>query len=60
MDFVCFFNVLLSVLFVNRGGAFVVKPMEFEGFQFGPLRIFQEQNDEKVGFGRCIMGSQYH
>ena len=60
MDFVCFFNVLLSVLFVNRGGEFVVKLVEFEGFQFGPLRIFQEKHDEKVGFGRCIMGSQYH
>ena len=45
---------------MNRGGEFVVKPVEFEGFQFGPLRIFQEKHDEKVGFGRCIMGSQYH
>ena len=60
MDFVCFFNVLLSVLFVNRGGEFVLKPMKFEGFQFGPLRKCQETHDDKVGFGRWLMGSQYH
>ena len=56
--FFCFY-VLLSVLFVNRGSEFVVKLVKFEGFQFGPLRNFQEKNDEQVGFGRWIMGSQY-
>ena len=52
MDFVCFFNVCLRVIVVNRGGEFVVKPVKFEGFQFGPLRKCQETNDEKDGFGR--------
>ena len=47
-----FFIVFRSMVFVNRGGEFFVKPLEFEGFQFGPLRIFQETHDEKVGFGR--------
>ena len=52
LDFVCFFNVFRSVVFVNRGGEFLVKHVEIEGFEFGPVRIFQENHDEKVGFGR--------
>ena len=52
LDFVCFFIVFRSVVFVNWGGEFIVKPLKNEGFQFGPLRKFQEQYDEKVGLGR--------
>ena len=51
MNFVCFFNVFLSVVFVNRGGEFLVKQQKNEGFEFGSLRNFQEKDDEKVGFG---------
>ena len=36
---------------MNRGGEFVVKPMNLESSECGPLRKFQETNDEKVGFG---------
>ena len=43
---------LLSLTFVNRGGEFVVKPTKNEGFEFGPVRKFQEKHYEKVGFGR--------
>ena len=50
--FVCFFNVFWSVTFVNWGSEMVVKPWKIEGFEFGPLRNFQETDDEKVGFGR--------
>ena len=52
LDFVCFFIVFRSVVFVNWGGESIVKPLEIEGFEFGPVRIFQENHDEKVGFGR--------
>ena len=34
--------------------------MKHQGFAFGSLRKFQEKNDEKVGFGGLIMGTQYH
>ena len=51
-DFLCFFNVFPSVFFVEWGGEFIVKPVEIEGFAIGPLRKVQENNDEKVGFGR--------
>ena len=34
--------------------------MKNEGFAFGSLRKFQENNDEQVGFGRWILGTQYH
>jgi len=34
--------------------------MKIEGFEFAPLRKFQEKHDEKVGLGKWIMGSQYH
>ena len=59
LDFVCFFIVLRSVVFVNWGGEFVVKPTKSEGFEIGPLRKCQEKYDEQVGFGRWIMGSQH-
>ena len=52
LDFVCFFIVFRSVVFVNRGGEFLVKHVKIEGFEFGPVRNFQENHDEKVGFGR--------
>ena len=52
LDFLCFFNVFPSVVFVEWGGEFIVKPVEIEGFAIGPLRKVQENNDEKVGFGR--------
>ena len=32
LDFVCFFIVFRSVVFVNRGGGFLVKQMKNEGF----------------------------
>ena len=51
LDFVCFVIVFRSVVFVNRGGEFLVKHVKIEGFEFGPVRIFQESHDEKVGFG---------
>ena len=50
LDFV--FIVFRSVVFVNRGGAFLVKQLKIEGFEFGPVRNFQVTNDDKVGFGR--------
>jgi len=52
LDFVCFFIVFRSVVFVNRGGDFFVKRSKIERFLFGPVRNFQETHDEKVGFGR--------
>ena len=52
LDFVCFVIVFRSVDFVNWGGEFIAKHVKIEGFQFGPVRIFQENHDEKVGFGR--------
>ena len=52
LDFVCFFIVFRSVVFVNRGGEFFVKQMKIEGFEFGPVRNVQEKKDETVGFGR--------
>ena len=52
LDFVCFFIVFRSVVFVNRGGEFLVKHVKIEGVEFGPVLIFQENHDEKVGFGR--------
>ena len=47
------------MFFVEWGGEFIVKPVEIEGFAIGPLRKVQEHNDEKVGFGKWIMGTQY-
>ena len=52
LDFVCFFIVFRSVVFVNRGGEFFVKQMKIGGFEFGPVRNVQEKHDETVGFGR--------
>ena len=52
LDFVGFFIVFRSVVFVNRGSEFLVKHVKIKGFQFGPVRNFQEKHDEKVGFGR--------
>jgi len=52
LNFVCFFIVFRSVVFVNRGGALLVKQMTIEGFEFGPVRNFQDKDDEQVGFGR--------
>ena len=43
---------LLSVVFVNPGGEFVVKQTKIEGFEFGPVRKCQENYDEQIGFGR--------
>ena len=51
-DFLCFFNVFPSVVFVEWGGELIVKLLKIEGFAIGPLRKVQEKNDEKVGFGR--------
>ena len=47
LDFVCFFIVFQSVVFVNRGGEFFVKQMKIEGFEFGPVRNFQEKHNNK-------------
>ena len=52
MDFVCFFIVFRSVVFVKRGGEFVVNLIKNEGFEFGPVLISTTTNDEKVGFGK--------
>ena len=52
LDFVCFFTVFRSAGFVHRGGEFLVKQLKIEGFEFGPVRNFQEKHDEQVGFGR--------
>ena len=52
MDVVCFFIVFRTVVFVKWGGEFIVKQLKIEGFEFGPVRHFQEKDDEKVGFGR--------
>ena len=41
LDFVCFFIVFRSVVFVNWGGEFLVKLMKNEGFEFGSVRNFQ-------------------
>ena len=49
--FFVFSMFFLSLIIVNRGGEFVVKPMKNEGLEFGPLRKCQEQHDENVGFG---------
>ena len=49
---------LLSLIFVNQGGASVVKQTKNEGFEFEEVRNFQYKYDEKVGYGRLIMGSQ--
>ena len=46
------FIVFRSVVFVNRGGEFLVTQMKIEGFEFGPVRNFQETHDEKVGLER--------
>ena len=54
------FHCFSSVVVVEWGGEFIVPLMKNEGFAFGSLRQFQENNDDKVGFGRCMMGSQYH
>ena len=47
LDFVCFFIVFRSVDFVNWGGEFIVKHVKIEGFQFGPVRNFQENMTKK-------------
>ena len=52
LDFVCFFIVFRSVVFVNRGGELVVKRTKLEGFELGPLRKCQEKYDDQAGFGR--------
>ena len=52
LDFVCFFIVFRSVVFVNWGSEFIVKHVEIEGFEFGSLRKFQNKYDDKVSFGR--------
>ena len=52
LDFVCFFIVFRSVVLVNWGGGFIVKHVKIEGFEFGPVRNFQENHDEQVRFGR--------
>ena len=49
-DFLCFFNVFPSVLFVEWGREFIVTLVEIEGFAIGPLRKVPENNVEKVGF----------
>ena len=59
LDFLCFPNCFVSVVFVKWGGHFVVEQMEIEDSQFGPLRTFQQQHDEHVGFGRLIMDTHY-
>ena len=41
---------------MNRGGEFVVKQTKFEGFQFGPLRIFQEKLMKKLVLGGALWG----
>ena len=46
LDFVCFFMVFRSVVFVNRGNEFFVKHMKIEGFEFGPVRNFQKNMPE--------------
>ena len=56
LDFVCFFIVFRSVVFVNRGGKFVVKHVKIEGFEFGPVLNFQENHDEKSRFWEVIFG----
>ena len=45
---------------MNRAGDFVSKQKEIEGIEFGPVRNFQEQDDEHVGFGKIIMGFRYN
>ena len=52
LDYVCFFIVFQSAVFVNWGGEFIVKHVKIEGFEFGPVCNCQENHDEKVGFGR--------
>ena len=49
LGFVCFFNGLLSVVFVDRGGEFLVNFTNNEGFGCGPVHSFQEKDDEQVG-----------
>ena len=39
LDFVCCFIVFRSLVFVNRGGEFIVKHLKIEGFEFGQVRI---------------------
>ena len=46
--------------FVNRGDEFIVKQLKIEGFEFGPVRNVQENHNEKVSFGRWLLGSQDH
>ena len=52
LDFLCFFIVFSSVVFLEWGGEFVVKRMKLEGFAIGPLRRFEENHGETVGCGR--------
>ena len=47
LDFVCFFIVFRSVVFVNRGGEFFVKQLIIKGFEFGPVRNFQKNITKK-------------
>ena len=44
--------IFRNVDFVNWGSECIVKHLKIEGFEFGPVRNFQENHDEKVGFGR--------
>ena len=37
-----------------------MKHLKIESFAIGPLRKAQENNDEKVGFGKWILGTEYH
>ena len=46
-----FSTFLLSLIFVNQGGEFVVKQTKNEGFEFEEVRNFQYKYDEKVGSG---------
>ena len=52
LDFLCFSIDFSSVVFMEWGGGFFLKYLKNEGFTFGSLRKFQENNAEKVGFGR--------
>ena len=47
LDFVCFFIVFRSVVFVDRGGEFIVKHVKIEDFEFGPVRIFKKLMTKK-------------
>ena len=54
LDFVCFFIVFRSVVFVNWGGEFFVKHMKIEGFEFGPVVIFK-----KIMTNKQVLGGDF-